>query len=901
MKTSKEWQDELSKSYLMHWDAKENDPSSILNTIYRHMLRNNEDNFAYLLDYHKHKLYSSIHLDSLSIEPFSLRVNFHLKTDIGSCILPKGQRLFLQSEEIYPMVLCEDIYLQNTKVNAIVSYSAHRDILQIHQQDYEVPLFRASKINNQYRSFQITFKNRFFYMNCPILHLYIKGRNDKETSEILTVLMSSKFYWTIQVDQETYTSFQHKIINKYILVEMPCSFDDKDHKVTFCITATANVKIPQMVIEHVYLKLPNKKHLLNQVFQNDVEQKSEGFHLFESPLSLFQSAYLRCDESLSKLGSQITWRFHINHDEVIVGNELIEEQTYHLFMRKLPKQQIIYEVTCDRIQLEYFHGEWSIIPNISDISPHFKLEQGYIEITFICPYNMQRYTVGGVEGYWLRLTLVKADHCYMLPARHHVPFLKENRFSYTFGDKNFYPDHLCSYNNGEFHEYTNEDIPLFNNLNIEKDCIFISLSESIEQKPLHLYIHLKHNLNEVRRANFYHYINQNHKIPMHVKDDTNGLTHSGEIIISCLSCMEKIKHFDIEGYWILIEFDALVNDIVIDNIEYNSTMIRYDWKHEEFHKIDPHTYPYIIDLKEDDHQDLFEVYAKEQRANDTEWVLWRITAEKPTKIREVQYDAFTKQLIFTFTSLYGVVFTNEDVNVLLRYRKFVPSLFIDHQATIFMAETNHQLDMVELVEYRHADMKQESENHYLERIQHRFQHQGVLCSCWDIETALKDEFLEIEKVKVSYRNNYLYICIMWANGRTSYEYHERKKTLILQYLTHRISSLMSLRIIQPVMVDVDVYVELCDASPCDIETIQACTYKYFQKEFWNVEEYVNTIDFVSYLKENIPTVTLKECKIYGLQHDGKQYVTAKEFKTIAFGFMQLHKVEIYKEAVHEEL
>lgn len=46
-----------------------------------------------------------------------------------------------------------------------------------------------------------------------------------------------------------------------------------------------------------------------------------------------------------------------------------------MFMRKLPKQQIIYDVFPDVVQMEYFNGEWMKLNNVSFPRDFFKQAQ----------------------------------------------------------------------------------------------------------------------------------------------------------------------------------------------------------------------------------------------------------------------------------------------------------------------------------------------------------------------------------------------------------------------------------------------------------------------------------------------------------------------------------------------
>ena len=89
-----------------------------------------------------------------------------------------------------------------------------------------------------------------------------------------------------------------------------------------------------------------------------MEENPGSFPLADAPISIFQTCYMRCDEVFTRLGAELTWRFSTGEQLYTAGKELIEDQEYHLFMRRLPRQQVVYDVYVDGVRLEYFNGEW---------------------------------------------------------------------------------------------------------------------------------------------------------------------------------------------------------------------------------------------------------------------------------------------------------------------------------------------------------------------------------------------------------------------------------------------------------------------------------------------------------------------------------------------------------------
>ncbi|MFR4218246.1 MAG: hypothetical protein ACLT16_11365 [[Clostridium] innocuum] len=97
--------------------------------------------------------------------------------------------------------------------------------------------------------------------------------------------------------------------------------------------------------------------------------------------------------------------------------------------------------------------------------------------------DMLPYTYDGVESYWFRLMITKAENCYQLPSYHHIPLIQHSRWEYDYGNSRIYPKSMRTYANGESQTIENgHSFLLFPGFPVQRTSMYFLFNQSRRQE-----------------------------------------------------------------------------------------------------------------------------------------------------------------------------------------------------------------------------------------------------------------------------------------------------------------------------------------------------------------------------------------------------------------------------------
>lgn len=319
-----------------------------------------------------------------------------------------------------------------------------------------------------------------------------------------------------------------------------------------------------------------------------MDLRKEQFDLFGDTLTLFQECYIGHNSYFSKGGAIITISFQVSFLENRLTTVQIGEEENLKVIKRKPRNtyvEVFSHVYPEEISFEYFNGiGWKKLETVVPCAGLFSLgKEGEWEISFRCPKDWQDSQVGSYQGKCIRIQLIKATNCYLRPAIHHYPQIKNMKLSYSYENGFMEPHLLRAVMGTKIVDLTQkmkagEGFSVFYAGKYEKDSLYLGLDKKIESGPISIYFKLEKELPLYQRGFKYEYSSTKGFKQMKVVDATRGMKNSGSILFLPPS---DFKEMEIEGrsaYWIRIspvdnaeadtqDYLPVVEDVLLNVVE----------------------------------------------------------------------------------------------------------------------------------------------------------------------------------------------------------------------------------------------------------------------------------------------------------------------------------------------
>ena len=301
---------------------------------------------------------------------------------------------------------------------------------------------------------------------------------------------------------------------------------------------------------------------MEAVSNGSSDLNQNDFEIFGDTLTLFQECYVGHNRYFGKAGAKIRIKFQTSYlENRMTTIQLTEEDNLKVIKRK-PKNtlvEVFAEVMPEEISLEYFNGiGWKKLDGAAVYRGLFAAKtEGEYEISFICPSDWQETQVGSYQGKCIRIQLQKATNCYLRPAIHYYPRIRNMTVSYDYEDDFMEPEILRSVAGTQKLDLT----PFMKAANpfcafyagkYEKDSLYLGLDQEIESGPVSLFFKLEKEYPFSYVSFKYEYSTIKGFKQMKVVDYTKGLSCSGIVLFMPPSDMKKIELEGKTAFWIRI-------------------------------------------------------------------------------------------------------------------------------------------------------------------------------------------------------------------------------------------------------------------------------------------------------------------------------------------------------------
>lgn len=326
-----------------------------------------------------------------------------------------------------------------------------------------------------------------------------------------------------------------------------------------------------------------EKKQLHPDFVTNEEQICHGeeIAMFTSMMNLQNICYVCANEVFSKQKATIQMRFEVETRIEELGMDILQNQPYRAFMRKLPLELPVYDAYAQLVLIEYFNGSsWVPLPDCQGLQGAFQQDaKQNIQASFSRPDDVATCTVLGKEGYYIRFRLVKSDHLYQRPCRVHIPYLSHMRFSYQTSEKiratqTILYEHLQKKN--VENTLDKEGFHLFHHVPTKQKACYFALQDIIKEQPICLYFDISYSEANGSKLHFSFLTQDQQWHPIRFQDFSDGFSHSGEIMFVFPYKMEIQKLFEIDAYWMCMEFeDGSLPDIHIQQYYRNTGLLQH--------------------------------------------------------------------------------------------------------------------------------------------------------------------------------------------------------------------------------------------------------------------------------------------------------------------------------------
>lgn len=326
-----------------------------------------------------------------------------------------------------------------------------------------------------------------------------------------------------------------------------------------------------IVLDEILVSSSGEAHAASFAGNGIMDSAVERFLPFGDTLQLFSEFYIGDDSYFSKGNSVIRMHFHMQFPVHTVGlNPTEEEKDLRIIKRKPPVQikPQPAEAYAEEIAMEYFNGTgWKRLVCEQDYTGIFAAcKPGEREIRFLCPGDWAPSQIGSYEGRCLRMRLMKADNCYLLPCNHTFPVVENLEISYSYEGKYERPLRLEKLYGTQRTELTEEfrkrePITAFSVSGHRQNALYLGFEEKFEYGPVNLYFEFAHDTGFQGTNLIFGYSTRHGFNRMRVLDGTKGFLNTGIISFLPPDDMGKLMKEGVCKYWIrIIEKDEFSRD-----------------------------------------------------------------------------------------------------------------------------------------------------------------------------------------------------------------------------------------------------------------------------------------------------------------------------------------------------
>lgn len=586
---------ELAASYTPEWkfDTDEPDIGSVLALIFAGQMAENRRRMGRLPEKYHTEFINLLGLGLKSARPAVGMVTAQLLQEtVPGVRLPHNTRLMADSEGGTPVLFetTHDIYLTNARLTDILSISGAlgriiplRGALQpvktlepVPEQDEQemqqepawsgVSLFDYDRPGVEHNALLLYHKSVFGGDRGQPLQIYLQTENAEQDAK--EFCNSERWRWSYYNGSRLQAFASAKASKSVITLERendeqadtdtlgaPCQL--------ICLEALTPVKHAVMIDDIRVASLHQKKAPAFILNDGQVLQAAECMP-FGQTVSVFDECYFCDDVVFSQREAQITLSFRLTSrtKHMELTTQQIADDLKIIKRKPVMVQYQSARTAPQRVIFEYYNGQgWRPLSCTNSWDKLFDGSYGgEYEITFLCPSDWMSVPIEGYEGKSMRIRVVQADDCYLLPCDHVMPVLHDVTLSYRYEWPWKQPQSVKTVVGTQCDDQTKSflegrGLTAFRPLDEPPACLYLGFDRPIEGGPVSLWFDVEEQVRFRTCPMTFEYATRHGFREMKVVDETNRFAHSGQILFVPPSDFAPHEVEGIERWWLRIRAD----------------------------------------------------------------------------------------------------------------------------------------------------------------------------------------------------------------------------------------------------------------------------------------------------------------------------------------------------------
>ncbi len=315
---------------------------------------------------------------------------------------------------------------------------------------------------------------------------------------------------------------------------------------------------------------------------NNIECTEDRFEAFGDTIGMYGELVVGCEQCFIHAGAMLSIAFSLEYEETVIGEGPKREPDLRIIKRK-PRTEAdtnYMTVRIQRVVYEYYSKSgWRTLDIVEDNAKELfnGRKDGRMVLHACCPDDFARADMSGYNNLAIRVRIVKADNCYMLPSIHIVPVISGLELSCNNISS---PAVIDRYELISAYKKTVGSISkggiLFKGEKNDEDALYIGFDEKIEFGPVNIFFKIKPLPQDETVDCHFQYSSEDGFKAMTVIDNTMGFNVPGIVSFIPPADSGKISVMGRSQYFIRIVFNKsgdgirripLIEDILFNVVE----------------------------------------------------------------------------------------------------------------------------------------------------------------------------------------------------------------------------------------------------------------------------------------------------------------------------------------------
>lgn len=609
--------EELASSYTPEWrfDRRDPDIGSTLALIYTGQMADNIRRLNQLPEkYHT----EFVNLLGLTLKPAypasGVAVVELLRGTVPGVALPRGSRLMADGADGSPILFetMGDVYLTNARVTDVLSLSGTQGRIQpllgdlkpaqLVPQTQELPeagaapemapespapfrLFDYEEPGIEKNAMLLYHRSMFGGDSSVPIQIFLTTPEGTSLASELTD--STRWRWSYYDGEELrpFASVEERdgtVLLRRESASEPLTLDGTEYHL-ICLEALEPVA-SAVTVGDIRVASAGEPAAPELILHNGEELEAEACMPFGDTVSLFDECYLCDDQVFAQQGADLTLTFRLESRKKLLRLTAQQESEELKIIKRKPRavQYDTASTAPERIAMEYFNGRaWRRLPCDSEWATVMDgTHGGEVRITFRCPADWVPVPVNGYTGRSLRLRVIQADNCYLLPCEHTMPLLRDVRLSYAYTGQWKQPQRLRTVRGTRTEDQSKAlldggPVTVFSPLPYPAASLYLGFDRPLEGAPVSMLFDVEENVHFHMEPVCFEYSTRSGFKQMKVIDGTGDFSSAGTVLFMPPADFAPLEVEGVRRWWLRLRggenavrgYHALVRSIRLNAVD----------------------------------------------------------------------------------------------------------------------------------------------------------------------------------------------------------------------------------------------------------------------------------------------------------------------------------------------